>query len=891
MPGTVSARNSHGALHSSISRRRGCCCCCLGLLSLGTVPLPLLPLLLPPPLVAPFACGQQRRCRLQIVCGAAANGRIACQPAGEQPSRREGCACAQAMLPKLAYPGRQDESTIVRGCNAPEVAWQAIWRQAGRIVPPMPLFFSRHCHIASRILSLRCSQPEISPHIAVLPEPRQGAPNSTLPEPPLALFQPSTSLSSGMQGWGQPPAGAWTPSQGPPPGRQPPQPPALPPPGGPPCPAASQLSSELRERMERNRLEALRRQGERRQASQASAGPAPSNGGGYSQHPATVDSASSRPGSALRSVFMPQAAPASYGTQQPPPGSSYSQQPAYSTPGLTRKHQKQQTVGVHPPYSQQAAYSQRWPRPGTQQAAGPPFQLQQQQPAYSNANYGAVGAGDSGNVPPHPVAVQPPVQRGGFVFQPPPGLVPGGGSALPGGSLVQAPVGPETAFAVRKHLAGPSLPAALQGSSSGAACGASAAAGAQQAWLWQGGAAPAAVTSSSVSAASPFGSPPDASTSYGQWAAPPAVHPKPASRGGSRGGGGKAGAGGNISYTYGPPLPRKPTTQSTLEDALRRHEKAKAESLQHQQVAPTPAASGDAAACKQQLQQQPWPVPLHTEPALLATLASAKAIPTPAGHGSSSRIWGSHPRVAPRAASGLPPLPTSLAAAGRPSPMGLVSVQQRPQHQHQPLQQRVTPPQPLRPVVAPAAPSAAAPRWGPAAITPARQHGQPSNSEARRLKLQHVLCTDADPFAAAGSSGRCDPVLPAWAAALMPLLFVGAIASPDGLMPAANVLPPAVLLSSFRRWPWLASPRDVQGRPPSDADYDPTTLLIPPSAWQTDLKGSDARRRTLVVRAVDGVGHGKGTGSIRRSSCCCVLVLFTPCTYRSLSGGTPSPSF
>ena len=39
-----------------------------------------------------------------------------------------------------------------------------------------------------------------------------------------------------------------------------------------------------------------------------------------------------------------------------------------------------------------------------------------------------------------------------------------------------------------------------------------------------------------------------------------------------------------------------------------------------------------------------------------------------------------------------------------------------------------------------------------------------------------------------------------------------------------------------RRWEWLREPRDQQGRPPSDPDHDPTTLLIPPAAWGTDLR-------------------------------------------------------
>ncbi len=33
----------------------------------------------------------------------------------------------------------------------------------------------------------------------------------------------------------------------------------------------------------------------------------------------------------------------------------------------------------------------------------------------------------------------------------------------------------------------------------------------------------------------------------------------------------------------------------------------------------------------------------------------------------------------------------------------------------------------------------------------------------------------------------------------------------------------------------------VQGRPPAHPDHDPTTLHIPPAAWQHDLKGADAQ--------------------------------------------------
>ena len=37
---------------------------------------------------------------------------------------------------------------------------------------------------------------------------------------------------------------------------------------------------------------------------------------------------------------------------------------------------------------------------------------------------------------------------------------------------------------------------------------------------------------------------------------------------------------------------------------------------------------------------------------------------------------------------------------------------------------------------------------------------------------------------------------------------------------------------------WFAS---LQGRLPSHPDHDPTTLHIPPSAWQRELKGADAQ--------------------------------------------------
>ena len=44
-----------------------------------------------------------------------------------------------------------------------------------------------------------------------------------------------------------------------------------------------------------------------------------------------------------------------------------------------------------------------------------------------------------------------------------------------------------------------------------------------------------------------------------------------------------------------------------------------------------------------------------------------------------------------------------------------------------------------------------------------------------------------------------------------------------------------------RRWEWLKEPCDSQGRPPSHPDHDPTTLLIPASAWTSHLKGADAQ--------------------------------------------------
>ncbi|KAI3425826.1 hypothetical protein D9Q98_007801 [Chlorella vulgaris] len=47
--------------------------------------------------------------------------------------------------------------------------------------------------------------------------------------------------------------------------------------------------------------------------------------------------------------------------------------------------------------------------------------------------------------------------------------------------------------------------------------------------------------------------------------------------------------------------------------------------------------------------------------------------------------------------------------------------------------------------------------------------------------------------------------------------------------------------SNGRRWEWLKEPCDSQGRPPSHPDHDPTTLLIPASAWTSHLKGADAQ--------------------------------------------------
>ncbi|KAL4858267.1 DNA mismatch repair protein Msh6 [Chlorella vulgaris] len=74
----------------------------------------------------------------------------------------------------------------------------------------------------------------------------------------------------------------------------------------------------------------------------------------------------------------------------------------------------------------------------------------------------------------------------------------------------------------------------------------------------------------------------------------------------------------------------------------------------------------------------------------------------------------------------------------------------------------------------------------------------PVDAADRRQKLRYLLAADADPFShSAASNGR--------------------------------------------RWEWLREPCDSQGRPPSHPDHDPTTLLIPASAWTSHLKGADAQ--------------------------------------------------
>lgn len=480
--------------------------------------------------------------------------------------------------------------------------------------------------------------------------------------------------------------------------------------------------------------------------------------------------------------------PAAQRTPQHPPPQHPQQQQAHPAPQPWPPLSSQPPAAQqpHPGYAQPAFTAGS--TPGSSGAAPPTIRALFGGPTLSTA------APVSASTPAAPAMHQlqrpaplPPLfqQSQRFSFQPPPGLVPSSDEEVAQQELApQAPL----------YQATP-----------------------PQGWA---PANPAAPTVQAVPASTAFGG-------GGQRApAPPAAAPRPAPRAGA---GGKAGSGkrggkpgtgsSNIVWSFDPtPQPVKPTVQVTLQEAVSRHAKAAAEKRQQPQQQHQPEAGAEQAA------QAHQPAP-----------SQARSL-------------------------GLPPLPPALQGAGRATPAKPAA---EPWLPTQPVFAAPSPFQPAGPAqheaTAPAAPllsaGVQAPRrpplprgrfkepaegargsaWAPAASAAGASstRGQPASAEACRARLQHLLCADADPFAAAAAStGR-------WVGATG-----AACCLPDWCTRAALECPlfsRPLLVPPPRRWEWLREPRDSAGRPPSHPDHDPTTLLIPASAWGADLKGADAQ--------------------------------------------------
>ena len=522
-----------------------------------------------------------------------------------------------------------------------------------------------------------------------------------------------------------------------------------------------QLTAEQRARAEANRQEALRRQGERRQASQASAAPS------SSFMVAQGDTASSRPASALRGVFL-----ASAHQQSPAPGWQ---------PGHVQQRQHYEQLAQPPqqqawappaPTSHTPYGGWQQPLPAALQAAPSPFPQQRQHPPSTG-----------------PYSSSTPMSAGrGFTFQPPPGgcwllahltyriawshcptehhsshvglpglhagLIPSTApEAAQQQQLQQLRPSPDGAAFVRKHRADtlpavpalPSLPVQQGPAFSSAAMG-----------QWQTGGAAVAGTGPGlpqVAAVAQDG---------GQWARGPAAPGKPPLQGGSRPrGGGKATSASNISWTFDPtPQPQKPMAQATLQQALSRHAKAAAERQEHAAAASAAGAAPavpDAAfvghrrqqqeAAQEQAlpllaglqQQQPrWQQPGLTAaetPPVRAAAASSAATSTWGGQGG-SQAGGR------RLGLGLPLLAGITGGGSGSAALSQQQAMGRP---------------PLPPARASSTPLAGpGPLWGPlmpgAPATSAQ--AQAPSREGRHLRMQRLLCADANPFTAAASSGR-----------------------------------------------------------------------------------------------------------------------------------------
>jgi hypothetical protein len=560
-------------------------------------------------------------------------------------------------------------------------------------------------------------------------------------------------------------------------------------------PCNSQLTEEQRARAERNRLEALRRRSASRQSSQSLQLPAAPNSC-QSSLPGSLlpGHATSRPSSALRGIFMqPQcqqatqqerhqrfaAAPTWRQTPEPPlPCSQRSWPTLVPAPNTSSIDSMQPYQQAHPGSSAQQHERQHMGWHAHEAAAQSARQLPSTEPAPpippSVPDVYAAPRPDSSAA--HQLNSAPQVSgqqgRRGFVFCAPPGLGTGGdkGGVATGSSQNTTHQAPQThtgaagwpcqalSQPVSSHSAAPGL---------------------------QGGCFMGAI-----------GPPPSAAPTAGPtaWAAaarrPPAA-PAQASKRGRASNALAAARPPNITCTFDPtPRPQKPLAQSTLQQAVSRHWNAKAAAKQQEQevsvAEPAPGFASGPCVSQQGLQrggEQAGVVGCDLVPSSLPAQA-AGALYHNTRNGPASFLPPQQPSTLPAvvAQPGSDWRASSAAGAlGRPAPL-LANSLWAAQHE-----------------------AAHANSWMPAQnSSPPRANNASAEllcdthgNAARRRRLQHLLAADADPFAAASSSGR--------------------------------------------RWAWLQQPLDSQGRSPGDPEHDPTTILIPASAWGTDLKGADAQ--------------------------------------------------
>jgi hypothetical protein len=208
-----------------------------------------------------------------------------------------------------------------------------------------------------------------------------------------------------------------------------------------------------------------------------------------------------------------------------------------------------------------------------------------------------------------------------------------------------------------------------------------------------------------------------------------------------------------MSWTFDPaPQPQKPMAQATLQQALSRHAKAAAEKQERAAAAPAAQAMPamlDASLLGQQQQQQE--AALGQAPLLLAGVQQQPGLTeaqTPGRAASSAAIstWGGQGGSqldGRRLELGLPPLP-GIAGGGSGNAAW---------SQQQAIERPSLPPARLG-----ATPQAGpGPKWGPGVpglLATSAQQVQAPSREGRHLRMQRLLCADADPFAAAANSGR-----------------------------------------------------------------------------------------------------------------------------------------